>query len=63
MKLTVDQPASGWGSITHTSVGVLKAISGESVVVDFPECKDWSGLLAEIEKSRDITVGDKVKVS
>ena len=44
------------------SEGTLVFISDTDVMVNFPECKGWSGLVSEIEKMRPVTVGDKVKV-
>ena len=46
----------------HVCEGTLVFKSETDVMVNFPECKGWSGLVSEIEKVRPVTVGDKVKV-
>lgn len=40
-----------WGSVTHQSVGVVRAINrnGTDVCVDFPEQSNWTGLITEME--------------
>jgi len=50
--------------VTPVSVGTLLYSNGTDVMVNFPECTDWKGLISEIERVRThILVGDKVKVS
>ncbi|XP_056115922.1 E3 ubiquitin/ISG15 ligase TRIM25 [Rhinichthys klamathensis goyatoka] len=46
---SVKEPKHGWGSITHNSIGVIKKIQGESLIVDFPEQIEWTGVLSEME--------------
>ncbi|MDA3855081.1 MAG: hypothetical protein PF569_02395 [Candidatus Woesearchaeota archaeon] len=41
-------PTTGWGSINEDSIGVIKVI-GQSILIDFPEQKEWIGLFSEIE--------------
>jgi len=54
----------GWCGVTPVSVGTLLYSNGTDVMVNFPECTDWKGLVSEIERVRTcILVGDKVKVS
>ena len=62
MKKCITEPAGGWAGVTHNSVGTLLSVNGKDVVVNFTECKEWRGLLTEIEKVRPISIGDKVKV-
>jgi len=40
-----------WGSVTHQSVGDVRNINknGTDVSVDFPEQKNWTGLISEME--------------
>ncbi|XP_019484450.1 PREDICTED: E3 ubiquitin-protein ligase HERC2 [Hipposideros armiger] len=51
VKASVTTPKYKWGSVTHQSVGVVKAFSanGKDVIVDFPQQSHWTGLLAEME--------------
>ena len=49
---SVVTPHHGWGDVDRTSVGTLRVLppSGyETLVIDFPEHKSWSGLLSEVE--------------
>ena len=57
------EPARGWAGVTPHSIGTLLTVNGDEVLVDFPECDQWQGLLSEIEQVRPIIVGDKVRVS
>ncbi|XP_058886345.1 E3 ubiquitin-protein ligase HERC2-like isoform X1 [Acipenser ruthenus] len=51
VKASVTTPKYKWGSVTHRSVGVIKAFSanGKDVIVDFPQQSHWTGLLSEME--------------
>ncbi|KAL1023407.1 hypothetical protein UPYG_G00040470 [Umbra pygmaea] len=51
VKSPVTTPKYKWGSVTHRSVGVVKAFSanGKDVIVDFPQQSHWTGLLSEME--------------
>ncbi|XP_023810269.2 E3 ubiquitin-protein ligase HERC2 isoform X5 [Oryzias latipes] len=51
VKPAVTTPKYKWGSVTHRSVGVVKAFSanGKDVIVDFPQQSHWTGLLSEME--------------
>ncbi|XP_062251671.1 LOW QUALITY PROTEIN: E3 ubiquitin-protein ligase HERC2 [Platichthys flesus] len=51
VKPTVTTPKYKWGSVTHRSVGVVKAFSanGKDVIVDFSQQSHWTGLLSEME--------------
>uniref|UniRef100_A0AAY4E4M2 E3 ubiquitin-protein ligase HERC2 n=1 Tax=Denticeps clupeoides TaxID=299321 RepID=A0AAY4E4M2_9TELE len=51
VKPSVTTPKYKWGSVTHRSVGVVKAFSanGKDVIVDFPQQSHWTGLLSEME--------------
>ncbi|KAG1964485.1 tripartite motif-containing protein [Pimephales promelas] len=67
VKPSVVTPTHKWGAVTHKSIGVVKKIQGESLTVDFPEHKNWTGLVSEMEIvtgscTVDIKVGDKVRV-
>ena len=52
----------GWGSVTHASVGTLRQVNKEDVVVDFAEHAGWSGMLRELQ-SASLREGDSVIVS
>ena len=58
----VSEPVRGWAGVTPTSVGTLLQVTGDNVKVNFPECNEWQGLLVEIEATRRIICGDKVRV-
>ncbi|XDV42172.1 hypothetical protein PO909_010885 [Leuciscus waleckii] len=75
VKASVVTPTHKWGAVTHKSIGAVKKIQGESLTVDFPEHKNWTGLVSEMELvtgsctdlstknvSVDIKVGDRVRV-
>ncbi|XP_053344377.1 E3 ubiquitin/ISG15 ligase TRIM25-like [Clarias gariepinus] len=75
VKPSVKTPKYNWGcTVTHRSVGVIKSVTDETVVVDFPEHKNWKGLLSEMERvtaadvsevpaqQTKIKVGDRVRV-
>ncbi|XP_056301300.1 uncharacterized protein ftr97 isoform X2 [Danio aesculapii] len=75
VKPSVVTPTHKWGSVTHKSIGVVKKIQGEFLTVDFPEQKNWTGVVVEMENvasagsdlstpnaSVNIKVGDRVKV-
>ena len=51
VKPSVQTPQYKWGSVNHTSVGVVTSISpnGRDVTVDFPMQGNWAGLLGEME--------------
>ncbi|MGH0142689.1 UNVERIFIED_CONTAM: hypothetical protein FKN15_076572 [Acipenser sinensis] len=51
VKASVTTPKYKWGSVTHRSVGAIKAFSanGKDVIVDFPQQSHWTGLLSEME--------------
>ena len=52
MRASVDTPFYGWGDVDHDSVGVVRLLpteGGQYLVVDFPEQKDWHGLMQEME--------------
>ncbi|XP_076870833.1 LOW QUALITY PROTEIN: E3 ubiquitin-protein ligase HERC2 [Brachyhypopomus gauderio] len=51
VKPSVTTPKYKWGSVTHRSVGSVKAFSanGKDVIVDFPQQSHWTGLLSEME--------------
>ncbi|XP_016150349.1 E3 ubiquitin-protein ligase KEG isoform X2 [Sinocyclocheilus grahami] len=67
VKPSVVTPTHKWGAVTHKSIGVVKNIQDESLIVDFPEHKKWTGLVSEMELVTigdlvDIKVGDRVRV-
>ncbi|CAE7738519.1 KEG [Symbiodinium sp. CCMP2592] len=46
----VSVPKFDWGGVNHSSVGVVESITHDGiVVVDFPCCCCWHGLLGELE--------------
>ncbi|XP_063572447.1 E3 ubiquitin-protein ligase HERC2-like [Pongo abelii] len=51
VKASVTTPKYKWGSVTHQSVGVVKAFSanGKDIIDDFPQQSHWTGLLSEME--------------
>ncbi|XP_035380327.1 E3 ubiquitin/ISG15 ligase TRIM25 isoform X2 [Electrophorus electricus] len=49
VKATVDTPKHGWGEVSRKSVGVVTAMKGEDITVNFPEQKRWLGVLSEVE--------------
>ena len=59
----VSEPARGWAGVSPISIVTLISVHEGEVDVNFPECSNWKGSLAEIERVRPITVGDKVRVS
>ncbi|KAL7888355.1 hypothetical protein AOLI_G00033290 [Acnodon oligacanthus] len=68
VKSTVVTPKHQWGGVTHKSVGVVTDIKEDTVIVDFPECKGWNGIISEMQllSSKDIEgclrIGDRVRV-
>ncbi|KAL7871657.1 hypothetical protein SRHO_G00066400 [Serrasalmus rhombeus] len=67
VKPSVNTPKYEWGHASHKSVGVVKAINGESMTVDFPEHESWKAAVSEMElaPSADLEifrVGDRVRV-
>ncbi|XP_067273527.1 uncharacterized protein [Pseudorasbora parva] len=75
VKPSVVTPTHKWGAVTHKSIGVIKKIQGESLIIDFPEHKNWTGVVSEMELVTgtgtglstkdilvDIKVGDRVRV-
>jgi hypothetical protein len=64
VKPSVTNPARGWGSVSHASLGVLKRKNGGDGEVDFPEQRDWMCLLTEIESVEKLTtVGTPLHVA
>ena len=51
VKPTITTPQYKWGSVTHTSVGLVTSISpnGRDLTVDFPMHSNWAGLTSEME--------------
>ncbi|XP_048062451.1 E3 ubiquitin/ISG15 ligase TRIM25 isoform X3 [Megalobrama amblycephala] len=49
VKPTISTPAHGWGSVTKHSIGVVVAIDGTKVTVNFPEQSNWTGTVSEME--------------
>ncbi|KAL6486449.1 hypothetical protein MHYP_G00058410 [Metynnis hypsauchen] len=67
VKTSVSSPKYGWGDASRRSVGVVKAINGESMTVDFPEHKSWKAAVFEMElapssDSETFRIGDRVRV-
>ncbi|XP_011304625.1 E3 ubiquitin-protein ligase HERC2 [Fopius arisanus] len=52
VKTSVTVPKYKWGSVNHSSVGVLTAIinNGKDVSVDFPQQSNWTGCMMEMER-------------
>ncbi len=49
VKPNIKTPKFEWGRVTPQSVGVVKAIKGPVLVVDFPIHQQWKGLASEME--------------
>nr|XP_055043072.1 E3 ubiquitin/ISG15 ligase TRIM25-like [Misgurnus anguillicaudatus] len=49
VKASVESPEYGWGDVTKNSVGIVKAMDGDELTVDFPEHSGWTGMLSEME--------------
>ena len=49
---SVNTPQYKWGSVNHTSIGIITSISpnGRDVTVDFPMQGNWAGLVSEMER-------------
>uniref|UniRef100_A0A9J7ZE68 FinTRIM family, member 97 n=1 Tax=Cyprinus carpio carpio TaxID=630221 RepID=A0A9J7ZE68_CYPCA len=73
VKPSVVTPTHKWGSVTHLSIGVVKKIQGDLLTVDFPEQRNWTGVVSEMERvtsagsgpsslGSNIKIGDKVRV-
>ncbi|XP_066533890.1 uncharacterized protein [Hoplias malabaricus] len=67
VKASVTSPKHGWGDASHKSVGVVTALSGESMRVDYPEHKSWMAAVSEMElapstDSENFRIGDRVRV-
>ncbi|XP_066533930.1 uncharacterized protein [Hoplias malabaricus] len=67
VKASVSSPKYGWGSASHRSIAVVKAINGETMTVDYPEHKSWTAAVSEMElapstDSENFRIGDKVRV-
>ncbi|XP_037393844.1 uncharacterized protein LOC108411315 isoform X2 [Pygocentrus nattereri] len=67
VKASVSSPKYKWGSASHSSVGVVTAVTGDSMTVDFPEQKSWKAVVSEMElapsdNSQNFRVGDRVRV-
>ncbi|KAK2864395.1 hypothetical protein Q7C36_003549 [Tachysurus vachellii] len=75
VKSSVKTPKFNWGcTVTHKSVGVVKSVNDETLIVDFEDHKNWKGLLSEMERvtvadesgisaqQRSIKIGDRVRV-
>ncbi|KAL1253680.1 hypothetical protein QQF64_015909 [Cirrhinus molitorella] len=70
VKPSVATPTHKWGAVTHKSIGVVKKVQGDSLTVDFPEQKNWTGIVSEMEIVASaasglesvIKIGDQVRV-
>ncbi|KAL6486450.1 hypothetical protein MHYP_G00058420 [Metynnis hypsauchen] len=49
VKVSVNTPKYGWGRASHKSVGVVTALDGENMTVDFPEHESWKAAVSEME--------------
>ncbi|KAK7150334.1 hypothetical protein R3I93_011553 [Phoxinus phoxinus] len=49
VKPTISTPAQGWGRVTKPSIGVVVALDGTKVTVNFPEQSNWTGIVSEME--------------
>ena len=58
-----DQPSRGWQGVNGSAVGTIKTMQEDNVVVDFPTCQSWEGLVADLEHHRLPGKDDKVQVS
>ena len=58
-----DQPSRGWQGVNGSAVGTIKTMEEDRVVVDFPTCQSWEGVVADLEHHRLPGKDDKVQVS
>ncbi|CAG5129601.1 unnamed protein product, partial [Candidula unifasciata] len=51
VKPSVIKPTYKWGSVSHSSVGIVTAIlpNGRDATVDFPQQPHWTGVISEME--------------
>ncbi|KAL2080923.1 hypothetical protein ACEWY4_022776 [Coilia grayii] len=62
VKASVEEPKHKWGSVTHSSVGVVKSFTPSGLMlVDFPGHSAWKALPSEMEL-QGFLVGDRVRV-
>jgi len=61
VKKSVKNPFHGWGEANHDTVGPVKEVDGDSLIIDFPCFHLWHGLRAEMKrvKSAPKETGDK----
>lgn len=52
VKASVAVPKYKWGSVNHSSIGILTGIinNGKDVSVDFPQQGNWTGCMSEMER-------------
>ena len=49
VKYSVKKPSQDWGNVKHGEVGILKQLSGTSVLIDLPRHPGWGGTTDEVE--------------
>lgn len=50
VKKGVRNPRCGWGLVSHESVGEIRRISGNLLLIRFPEHQSWNGYIDEVVK-------------
>jgi len=45
----VNKPKYQWGDVEREEVGTITKILGQELRVKFPKCKDWKGVITEME--------------
>jgi len=63
----IPEPSTGWNGINGSSVGVVKQVKTfqgkKKVIVEFPENKNWKGLVGDLELVRGLVEKDTVQVN
>jgi len=53
---SVIEPTHGFGSrVNHSSIGIVRSVSPPDLSIDFPNHKDWAGVMNEMEVVRITT--------
>ena len=59
----VKEPEAGWYGVKPSSIGTVIFVGDDYVTVNFPECPEWNGKLSEVERTRPVTIGDRVRIT
>lgn len=62
----IPEPSRGWAGVNGSSVGLITKIDGpagkEEITVDFTECKNWVGVVSDLEIAREPSQRELVQV-